>query len=59
METPPIDDTAICPACNGSGFNVGDAYCGFCGGCGGVPIGVAEDFDKRCAAIAAATGEAK
>ena len=44
MEDPQIDDTAICPACNGSGFGVADTYCGFCGGCGGVPLAAAQQF---------------
>lgn len=46
MSDPTInpDDTAICPACDGSGFSSGEAMCGFCGGCGGVPIAVAQRF---------------
>ena len=39
------DAVATCPACNGSGFSVAD-YCGFCGGSGGVPVAVAEKFDR-------------
>lgn len=41
-EPVPVDDTEICPACDGSGFGVADTYCGFCDGCGGVPIAVAD-----------------
>ena len=41
-EPAPVDDTEICPACDGSGFGVADTYCGFCDGCGGVPIAVAD-----------------
>lgn len=41
-----IDDIAICPACNGSGFGVADTQCGFCGGCGGVPLDAAQRFEN-------------
>lgn len=41
------NDTAICPACNGSGFNAGDADCGYCGGCGGVPVEAALRWDAE------------
>lgn len=52
MMNVPIDDTAICPACDGSGFGVADTECGFCGGCGGVPLAVAQAFvSKRRAAL--------
>lgn len=44
MAETPIDDTAICPACNGSGFGVADTQCGFCGGCGGVPLAAEQSF---------------
>lgn len=43
----PIDDCAICPACNGSGVGAADTYCGFCGGNGGVPIAAAQRFENE------------
>ena len=43
---PPIDDTAICPACNGS-TACGDDHCGFCGGSGGVPLSAAQWFANK------------
>lgn len=49
------NDTAICPACNGSSFNARDADCGFCGGCGGVPMEAAERWyaeERRWNAVA-------
>jgi hypothetical protein len=42
QDDPPLDDTAICPACDGSGFGVADTMCGYCGGCGGVPLAAAQ-----------------
>lgn len=47
MEDPLIDDTAICPACDGSGSGVADTSCGFCGGGGGVPLSAAQDFENK------------
>jgi DnaJ-class molecular chaperone len=39
---PPIDDTTICPQCDGSGVGVADTKCSFCGGCGGVSHAAAQ-----------------
>lgn len=43
---PEPDDTAKCPACDGSGIGMSD-YCGFCGGSGGVPLASAQAFSFR------------
>jgi DnaJ-class molecular chaperone len=42
-----VDDIAICPACDGSGFGVADTFCGYCGGSGGVPPVAAERLIAR------------
>ena len=42
MNAPLIDDTAICPVCDGSGFGFADMRCNFCGGCGGVSLALAQ-----------------
>lgn len=44
---PPIDDTAICPACDGSGMGVADTLCGFCGGCGGIPLAALQQWENE------------